>query len=80
MITKDPRSIVEPSENGSRTEIRCPEQIASMLRYLGIEKDPSPILYLIACCDDDGELVEMWSVELGSWDAKLIFSRTEVTA
>lgn len=80
MTTRDPKLIVEPSENGSRVEIRCPEQIDATLRYFGIVKNPLVVLYLIVCLDDDGECVEMWSVELGSWDAKLIFQRAGVTA
>lgn len=80
MTTKDPRSIVEPSENGSRIEIRCKEQIDATMRYFGIHRNPLPVLYLIVCLDDDGECVELWSVELGSWDAKLLFNRAEVTA
>lgn len=70
---KRPKDVVEPSENGTRLEVREAIAIGIVLRWLDIGVEPSDCDYLIVLMNDERDIVEVYAVVEGPDEAWPIF-------
>lgn len=63
-MPKNPKEIIEPSENGKRIEIRCQEQMQKILSDISLAErhDASDMKYMIVLLDDNEDLYSIWAV------------------